>query len=64
MAIIRMAGHTNFTTTQRYLDLADVLFGDEVSRLGEWYGRAGTKSGYKVGPGEAQIPAVSSGIAA
>jgi integrase len=50
VAIMRMAGHTNFATTQRYLDLADVLFGDEVARLGEWYGRAGTKSGYQVAP--------------
>jgi integrase len=64
MAIMRMAGHTNFTTTQRYLDLADVLFGDELSRLGEWYGHAGTKSGYKVAPDETPIPAVSSEIAA
>jgi hypothetical protein len=46
VAIMRMARHTNFATTQKYLDLADVLFGDEVSR--EWYGQVGTNSGYKV----------------
>jgi hypothetical protein len=48
VAIMRMAGRTNFATTQRYLDLADVPFGDEVSRLGEWYGHPRTNSGYKV----------------
>jgi len=47
IAIMRMAGHTNFATTQRYLDLADVLFGEEVSLLGKWYWHPGTNSGYK-----------------
>lgn len=57
MAIMRMAGHSNFATTQRYIDLAGVLFGDEVARLGDWYGRVGTKNGYQVGGAEEESPA-------
>jgi hypothetical protein len=30
MAVMRMAGHSSFATTQRYIDLAGVLFADEV----------------------------------
>ena len=63
LAIKQMAGHADFKTTQSYIDLAGVVFGDEVSRLGDWYGRTGTKSGYKATPDEGRIPAVSSGIA-
>jgi integrase len=48
LAIMRMAGHADFKTTQRYIDLAGVVFGDEVQLLGDWYGAAGTKSRYEV----------------
>jgi integrase len=47
LAIMRMAGHSNFKTTQRYIDLAGVVFGDEVRRLSDWYG-AGTKKRYEI----------------
>jgi integrase len=33
LAIMRMAGHSDFKTTQRYIDLAGVVFGDEIRRL-------------------------------
>ena len=38
LSIMRMAGHSDFKTTQRYIDLAGVVFGDEVRRLSDWYG--------------------------
>lgn len=50
IAIMRMAGHTNFATTQRYLDLADAVFGDEVSLLGAWYGASGYQTGVSSSP--------------
>jgi hypothetical protein len=39
-----MAGHSDFVTTQKYIALAGVVFGDEVRRLSEWYAEAGTKN--------------------
>jgi hypothetical protein len=54
LAIMRMAGHSDFKTTQRYIDLAGVLFGDEVQRLSDWYGSAGTKNRYQVVGDEAE----------
>ena len=54
LAIMRMAGHADFKTTQRYIDLAGVVFGDEVRRLSDWYGAAGTKFWYEVGADEPQ----------
>jgi hypothetical protein len=51
MAIMRMAGHSDFKTTERYIDLAGVLFGDEVRLLGDWYAGTGTKNRYQVGGG-------------
>lgn len=59
MAIMRMAGHANFATTQRYIDLAEVIFGDEVTKLGDWYAGAGTKSGYEVEVEEAESQSAS-----
>jgi integrase len=53
MAIMRMAGHANFATTQRYIDLAGVIFGDEMGKVADWYAGAGTKSGYENGSDEA-----------
>jgi integrase len=47
LAIMRMAGHADFKTTQRYIDLAGVLFDDEVALLGDWYEANGTKSRYQ-----------------
>jgi hypothetical protein len=54
LSIMRMAGHSDFKTTQRYIDLAGVVFRDEVRRLSEWYGEIGTKNRYEVVPGEAE----------
>ena len=34
LAIMHMAGHSDFKTTQRY---AGVVFADEVRKLGDWY---------------------------
>ena len=44
LATMRMAGHSDFKTTTRYIDLAGVVFGDEVLLLSDWYGGAGMKS--------------------
>jgi hypothetical protein len=66
LAIMRMAGHSDFKTTQRYIDLAGVVFGDEVRRLADWYGSgssSGTKKRYQVPPDEPQTR-IESGIAA
>jgi len=55
MAIMRMAGHSDFKTTQLYIDLAGVVFSGEVSKLSQWYRAsaadvvAGTKSRYQDG---------------
>lgn len=43
--IMQMAGHSDFKTTAKYIDLASVVFSDEVKLLGDWYGAMGTKSG-------------------
>ena len=40
MRIMQMAGHADFKTTQRYFDLAGVVFSTEVAKLGAWYGAA------------------------
>ena len=53
LVIQRTAGHASFSTTQKYIDLAGVVFSDEVSRLADWYAGSGTKSGYENGSGEA-----------
>jgi integrase len=47
-------GHSDFKTTQRYIDLAGVVFGDEVQRLAAWYAGTGNKNRYQVGSKEAQ----------
>jgi integrase len=54
LAIMRMAGHSDFKTTQRYIDLAGVVFGDQVRRLSDWYGASSTKSRYEVADDEPQ----------
>lgn len=54
LAIQRMAGHASFNTTQRYIDLAGVVFGDEIERLSAWYAGSSTKSQYKNGSGDAE----------
>jgi integrase len=61
LAIMRMAGHSNFSTTQRYIDLAGVIFGDEVRLLGDWY--TGTKNGYQINP-DVRPTRIGSGIEA
>jgi hypothetical protein len=48
---MRMAGHSDFKTTERYIDLAGVLSGDDVRLLGDWYASTGTKNRYQVGAG-------------
>lgn len=59
LAIMRMAGHSDFKTTTRYIDLAGVVFGDEVRLLSDWYGGAGTKKRYEVGVEQAESRMVS-----
>lgn len=63
LAIMRMAGHSDFKTTQRYIDLAGVVFGDEVRRLSDWYGSRGTKDRYQVEADDPQTR-ITSGIGA
>jgi hypothetical protein len=59
LAIMRMAGHSDFKTTQKYIDLARVVFSDEISLLSDWYGASGTKSRYEVAPGEGETRTAS-----
>src|SRR2546429_8613461 len=40
MRIMQMAGHADFKTTQKYIDLAGVVFSGEVAKLSAWYGAA------------------------
>ena len=62
MKIMPMAGHADFKTTRRYIDLAGVVFSDEVAKLSKWYGASsGTKNGYQVGAETAQS-LIESGI--
>jgi hypothetical protein len=43
------AGHSSFTTTQRYIDLAGEQFREEAERLeNRLWGKSGTKPGYQV----------------
>jgi hypothetical protein len=44
---MRMAGHSDFKTTQRYIDLAGVVFSDEIRRLSDWYGSSSTNKRYQ-----------------
>jgi hypothetical protein len=44
-----MAGHSNFATRKRYIDLAEVTFTHEVDKLEKFFG-SGTKT---------QVPSVS-----
>jgi hypothetical protein len=45
---MKRAGHSNFKTTQTYIDLAGVTFRQEAERLEERiFGRIGTKNGHK-----------------
>jgi hypothetical protein len=64
MKIMRMAGHADFKTTEKYIDLAGVVFSDEVAKLSKWYGASsGTKNRYQVGAEGAKAH-VESGIEA
>jgi hypothetical protein len=63
LAIMRMAGHSDFKTTQKYIDLAGVVFGDEVRLLGDWYAGTGTKNRYEVDSDDPQ-PRIASGVEA
>lgn len=54
MAIMRMAGHADFKTTQRYIDLAEVVFGDEVRKLGDWYVASAAGNRYQLGSDRAE----------
>jgi site-specific recombinase XerD len=49
LSIMTMAGHASFATTQRYIDLAGVVFNEDVRLLSAWYGATGTKNGYQNG---------------
>jgi hypothetical protein len=42
---MQMAGHADFKTTQKYIDLAGVVFSTEVAKLGAWYGATTTAVG-------------------
>jgi site-specific recombinase XerD len=59
LAIKQMAGHADFKTTQAYIDLAGVVFGDEVGRLSDWYGAGGRKRRSEVGVEETESRSVS-----
>jgi hypothetical protein len=50
--IMAMAGHADFKTTQRYIDLADVVVNSSVEWMSERFGRTAPKSGSKVRDGE------------
>lgn len=48
LAIMRRAGHSDFKTTQRYIDLAGETFREEAERLGQRiFGQLGPKTGPK-----------------
>jgi integrase len=48
-ALMARAGHSDFKTTQGYIDLAGVMFREEAERLEErLWGRTGTKNRYQV----------------
>jgi hypothetical protein len=48
-ALQKRAGHSAFSTTQRYIDLAGVEFPEEAAKLaGRLWGVSGTKSRYEV----------------
>ena len=55
-ALMARAGHADFGTTKRYIDLAGETFRDEADRLEErLWGKSGRKSRYNVaGPGNAK----------
>jgi site-specific recombinase XerD len=61
MQIMQMAGHADFKTTQRYIDLARVVFSGEVAKLSTWYGSTGTERRYQVPP-EVRESLAGSGI--
>jgi hypothetical protein len=46
------AGHSDFKTTQRYIDLAGEVFRSEAERLEErLWGDSGTRNRYNTAPG-------------
>jgi hypothetical protein len=50
-ALQKRAGHSAFSTTQRYIDLAGVEFPEEAAKLSErLWGASGTKMRYEVRP--------------
>ena len=57
------AGHSDFKTRQRYIDLAGAVFGDEVQRLSDWYGSSGTKDRHQVESDDPQTR-IESGVGA
>ena len=61
MRIMQMAGHADFKTTQKYIDLAGVVFSGEVAKLSAWYGSAGTEKRYQV-PADERQSLAGSGI--
>ena len=48
MSIMQMAGHADFKTTERYIDLAGVVFADQVRLQSDWYAGGGTKKRYEM----------------
>jgi integrase len=50
-ALMARAGHSDYATTRRYVDLAGERFRDDADRLEErLWGRSGTKNRYEVAP--------------
>jgi hypothetical protein len=50
LTIMTMAGHADFKTTQRYINLAGVVFGDQVGLLSDWYARPVQRTGTTLQP--------------
>jgi hypothetical protein len=63
LAIMRAAGHTNFKTTQKYIDLAGVIFSDEAAKLSAWYGRSEVRSEVEAGEAETRSGSAIAAVA-
>ena len=57
--IMAMAGHADFKTTERYIDLAGVVFSSSVDLLSARFGEQSPKSGYKLHSDEGESGSAS-----